>query len=650
MHTSGVRSVAQRSRSLGVVGAGLALAVGALVVLPSLAAASTTTVSFSYTGSAQSWTVPAGVSSITVTAYGAQGGGSLGGEGGETEGTLPVSAGQVVEVYVGGQGTTGATSAYPAGGPGGYFDDGGTKVNFGDGGGGYSGVYIAASNEEVLAGGGGGQGSDGYNDGGAGGAGGGDGPGSPGAYSTNPDSTALKGSPGAGASQSAGGGAGGNYAGLSYTEPTAGGNAGVDAGSGGITGYVYYGEFNAGGGGGGGGGFYGGGGGGGDYEYGTGAGGGGGSGVVQGGTVVTSAAGVQSGNGEVEISYVAAVAPAITSASSTTFTGGEASSFTFSATGNPAPSFSESGTLPKGVTLATSGVLSGTPEEEGSFPIVVTAANGVSPDATQDFTLTVTLGSLGVAPEITSASSATFTGGEASSFSFSATGNPAPEITESGTLPKGVSFQGGTGTASISGTPEQDGTFALTLTAANGVSPDATEDFTLFVTPGKLVAKVSPGNATATLTSGVLSFVSPPGNLAFPAITLDGQDQTTTAGVAIGISDGTGSGAGWQLDATSTTFTDGSDSLPASAVSVASAPTVGCDQGATCVLAQDAVSYPYVLPAGTAAPTATALFSAATGTGMGDQTVTPSFSLAVPANAAAGAYSATWTFSLVSGP
>ena len=66
--------------------------------------------------------------------------------------------------------------------------------------------------------------------------------------------------------------------------------------------------------------------------------------------------------------------------------------------------------------------------------------------------------------------------------------------------------------------------------------------------------------------------------------------------------------------------------------------------------ATDAVSYPYVLPTGTSPPAATALYSAAVGTGMGDQTVTPSFSLAVPANAAAGAYSATWTFSLVAGP
>jgi hypothetical protein len=299
------------------------------------------------------------------------------------------------------------------------------------------------------------------------------------------------------------------------------------------------------------------------------------------------------------------------------------------------------------VTLASSGVLSGTPEQDGTFPIVVTAANGVSPDATQDFTLTVTLGSLGVAPEITSASSTSFTGGEASSFTFSATGNPAPSFSESGTLPKGVTLAT---SGVLSGTPEQDGTFPIVVTAANGVSPDATQDFTLVVSAGRLVADTGTGNASATLSSGVLSFVSAPGNLAFPAVDLDGQDQTTTASLPIGISDGTGSGAGWQLDATSTTFTDGSDSLPASAVTVDTAPTVGCDQGATCVLAQNAVSYPYVLPAGAAAPTATALFSAAAGTGMGDQTVTPSFSLDVPANAAAGAYSATWTFSLVAGP
>ena len=152
------------------------------------------------------------------------------------------------------------------------------------------------------------------------------------------------------------------------------------------------------------------------------------------------------------------------------------------------------------------------------------------------------------------------------------------------------------------------------------------------------------------VSSGTLSFVSAPGNLAFPAVTLDGVDQSVSASLGIDLGDNTGLGAGWQLDATGTELSDASHSLPADAVSVDAKPTVGCDTGAECTPATDAVSYPYVLPTGTSPPVATALFSAAAGTGMGDQTVTPSFSLDVPANAAAGAYSATWTFSLVSGP
>ena len=83
-------------------------------------------------------------------------------------------------------------------------------------------------------------------------------------------------------------------------------------------------------------------------------------------------------------------APAITSATSKTFDEGAASSFDVTATGWPPPTYSETGALPSGVTLAAgTGVLSGTPTESGSFPITITASNGIAPDATQDFTLDV---------------------------------------------------------------------------------------------------------------------------------------------------------------------------------------------------------------------------------------------------------------------
>ncbi len=84
----------------------------------------------------------------------------------------------------------------------------------------------------------------------------------------------------------------------------------------------------------------------------------------------------------------APVAPSITSAASTTFTVGTAGSFTVTATGSPSPTFSESGSLPAGVTF-TGGVLSGTPTVPGTFPITFTASNGVGSPVNQSFTLTV---------------------------------------------------------------------------------------------------------------------------------------------------------------------------------------------------------------------------------------------------------------------
>jgi Protein of unknown function (DUF1573) len=95
-------------------------------------------------------------------------------------------------------------------------------------------------------------------------------------------------------------------------------------------------------------------------------------------------------------------APAITSPSSTTFALNSFNSFTVTTTGNPNPSRSESGTMPNGVGFVDNGdgtgKLSGTPTQSGTFPIMITAANGVSPNATQNFTLTVSGASVTLTP------------------------------------------------------------------------------------------------------------------------------------------------------------------------------------------------------------------------------------------------------------
>jgi GH25 family lysozyme M1 (1,4-beta-N-acetylmuramidase) len=82
--------------------------------------------------------------------------------------------------------------------------------------------------------------------------------------------------------------------------------------------------------------------------------------------------------------------PAVTSAGQVTFHAGVAGNFTVTATGVPAPTFAETGTLPAGVTFTSSGVLSGTPAATtaGSYPIKITASNVVG-SVTQAFTLTV---------------------------------------------------------------------------------------------------------------------------------------------------------------------------------------------------------------------------------------------------------------------
>jgi hypothetical protein len=203
-------------------------------------------------------------------------------------------------------------------------------------------------------------------------------------------------------------------------------------------------------------------------------------------------------------------APAITSANSATFTIGANGTFTVNTTGSPTAKISEAGTLPGGITLADNGdgtaTLSGTPDATdttGAYPITITATNGVSPDATQSFTLTVNAAPL--APTINSANSTTFTVGTQGSFSVTSTGNPVATFASSGTLPSGVTLvSNGDGTATLAGTPASgsQGTYPITITATNGVSPDASQAFTLTVVPANAAPVITSANGT-TFAAGV---------------------------------------------------------------------------------------------------------------------------------------------------
>jgi hypothetical protein len=126
--------------------------------------------------------------------------------------------------------------------------------------------------------------------------------------------------------------------------------------------------------------------------------------------------------------------------------------------------------------------------------------------------------------------------------------------------------------------------------------------------------------------------------------TLDGTDQTVTYQPTLGVLDARGTGGGWNLSVSATTFSDGQGhTLAPGAVSAVSQV---CHTGSTCTQATSS-GFTYPL---TVTNTATKFFSAASNSGLGKVDVTPTFSVAIPGNAYAGSYSSTVTIAATTGP
>jgi DNA-binding beta-propeller fold protein YncE len=182
------------------------------------------------------------------------------------------------------------------------------------------------------------------------------------------------------------------------------------------------------------------------------------------------------------------ISPAITSKASATFTTGRPGAFTVTTSGSPAASVTESGRLPAGISLTpepgTPGkaILRGTPSSGsgGTYPITLTASNGVNPGASQLFTLVVDH-----APSINSARTAVFHHGVYSRFRITTVGFPVPALTEKGRLPRGFSFWASrNGTATISGKPtrsQRGRRFTVKIFARNSIGQVATQELTILI-------------------------------------------------------------------------------------------------------------------------------------------------------------------------
>ncbi|AAW77729.1 hemagglutinin [Xanthomonas oryzae pv. oryzae KACC 10331] len=163
---------------------------------------------------------------------------------------------------------------------------------------------------------------------------------------------------------------------------------------------------------------------------------------------------------------VVTISPALLPAA----TAGSAYSQTLSASGGtPGYTFVVSaGTLPAGLTLSASGVLSGTPTASGSFNFTVTATDSGAPTSgSRAYTLTVA----GANVTLPATTLPAGTAGQAYSSAITpATGGIAPYsyALTAGALPAGITLNTSSGT--LSGTTTSVGSFNFTVTATDSTS------------------------------------------------------------------------------------------------------------------------------------------------------------------------------------
>ena len=382
-------------------------------------------VTFNYTGAVQTWTVPCGVTSVTVDMAGAEGGNSTG-TGGRVQCVYATTPSTLFNIYVGGQGApaaSGAAGGWNGGGNAGAASGG----SYGSGGGGASDIRVggtALANRVIVAGGGGGINTDNDNPGKGGGL---TGENSNGCCNGCFASWATGGTQVAGGNDAVGSGT------CCIFTATPNGSLGIGGNGAGPSSSCNNGD----GGGGGGGGYYGGGGGGG---YGSGA--GGSSYTNASCSSVIHTQGFQSGNGYVTLKWIVL-----------TDTGNVISPVTCNGGRNgKASSFVAGGKLPYTYSWAPSGGSSDTAIglSAGTYTITVSDACGATSTSVVSITEPTAI-------SITSVSTPD-NGSHNGTATVTATG---------GVMPYGFLWSpGGNTTASISG--KDSGMYCCTVSDSNG--------------------------------------------------------------------------------------------------------------------------------------------------------------------------------------
>ena len=158
--------------------------------------------------------------------------------------------------------------------------------------------------------------------------------------------------------------------------------------------------------------------------------------------------------------------------------------------------FTTASTLPAGLTLSAAGLLSGTPTQQGTFPIVVTVTDGNSCTGTSaTYTLVINCQTISVGNPNTNSwpAGSPLT---AANFTFTQTGAiGGATFTTASTLPTGVTL---TTAGVLTGTPMQGGTFPITVTVTDGNACTGTSSGYSLTIVCPTITVTNPANSTGT--------------------------------------------------------------------------------------------------------------------------------------------------------
>ena len=315
-----------------------------------------------------------------------------------------------------------------------------------------------------------------------------------------------------------------------------------------------------------------------------------------------------------------------------------------------------SGSLPAGLTLSSTGSVSGAPTVAGSSSFTVTVSDAQSHAASQSFSISIVPGTTSPIT-ITPASLSSGTAGTAYTATFAAANGTSPYTfsVASGTLPAGLTLS----TAGVlSGTPTMAGTSTFAINAVDSKGLKATVSYTLTIAPKHVsismtslpngvigtpyTATIAAANGTPPYSFAITTGTAPAGLALSSAGILSGTPTTAaTSTFTVTVTDSTGqtAPASFTILVTKTALTPltlGPATLPAAIVNTAYTTTLQAAGGtAPYTIAQTSGTLPSGLTltsagvlSGTPAATGTYTFTAQL-TDANAQTISTTFTLLV---------------------